>query len=65
MPRKTIMVDVDENLLITANREITNLLYDFNDELSSVDDDTDESDIEEQRDAMEHAAKIINKLIWE
>ncbi|WP_210123986.1 MULTISPECIES: hypothetical protein [unclassified Staphylococcus] len=65
MPRKTITVDVDENLLITANREITNLLYDFNDELSSVDDDTDESDIEEQRDAMEHAAKIINKLIWE
>ncbi|WP_210143274.1 hypothetical protein [Staphylococcus sp. GDY8P193P] len=65
MPRKTITVDVNENLLITANREITNLLYDFNDELSSVDDDTDESDIEEQRDAMEHAAKIINKLIWE
>lgn len=65
MARKTITIDVDENLLITANKEISNLMYEFDDDLSSADEDSDNRDIEEQRDAMKHAMLIINKLIWE
>lgn len=65
MAKKTITMDVDENLLVVASGEISELLYEYDNELTSVDEDGDNRDIEEKRDAMKHAIQIIDKLTWD
>lgn len=64
MPKKTITFDVDENLLVVASNEISELLYEYDNELMSADEDDDVSDVEEKRDAIKHAIQIIDKLTW-
>lgn len=64
MPKKTVTIDVDENLLVVANNEISELLYEYDSELMSADEDGDYRDIEEKRDALKHAVQIIDKLTW-
>ncbi|MBK4056007.1 hypothetical protein JJL22_14275, partial [Staphylococcus aureus] len=51
MPKKTVTIDVDENLLVVASNEISELLYEYDSELMSADEDGDNRDIEEKRDA--------------
>lgn len=64
MPKKTVTIDVDENLLVVANNEISELLYEYDSELMSDDENGDYRDIEEKRDALKHAVQIIDKLTW-
>lgn len=64
MPKKTMTFDVDENLLVVASDEMSELLYEYDSELMSADEEEDVSDVEEQRDAIKHAIQIINKLTW-
>lgn len=64
MPKKTITFDVDENLLVVASNEISELLYEYDSELMSADEEEDVSDVEEKRDAIKHAIQIIDKLTW-
>lgn len=64
MPKKTVTIDVDENLLVVASNEISELLYEYDSELMSDDEDGDNRDIEEKRDAIKHAIRIIDKLTW-
>ncbi|MBU7348791.1 hypothetical protein [Staphylococcus aureus] len=56
MPKKTVTIDVDENLLVVASNEIS--------ELMSADEDGDNRDIEEKRDALKQSIQIIDKLTW-
>lgn len=63
MPKKTMTFDVDENLLVLASNEMSELLYEYDSELMSADEE-DVSDVEEQRDAIKHAIQIIDKLTW-
>lgn len=65
MAKKTITMDIDENLLVVASGEISELLYEYDDELTSVDEDGDNRDIEEKRDALKQAIQIIDKLTWD
>lgn len=65
MAKRTITIDVDENLLVTANSSIENLLYEIDDDLMSSDDEDDNRDLEEQRDALKYVVKMIDKLLWE
>ncbi|MBR8976460.1 hypothetical protein HBP17_08740 [Staphylococcus aureus] len=62
MPKKTVTIDVDENLLVVASNEISELLYEYDSELMSADEDGDNRDIEEKRDALKQAIQIIDKL---
>ena len=64
MPKKTVTIDVDENLLVVASREMSELLYEFDDDLMSADEEDDVSDVEEKRDSIKHAIQIIDKLTW-
>ncbi|WP_326515238.1 hypothetical protein [Staphylococcus hominis] len=64
MAKRTITIDVDENLLATANSSIGNLLYEIDDDLMSSDDEDDNRDLEEQRDALKYVVKMIDKLLW-
>lgn len=64
MAKRTITIDVDENLLVTANSSIANLLYEIDDDLMSSDDEDDNRDLEEQRDALKYVVKMIDKLLW-
>ncbi|WP_145368593.1 hypothetical protein [Staphylococcus epidermidis] len=64
MPKKTMSFDVDENLLVVASNEMSELLHEFDSELMSADEEGDFSDVEEQRDAIKHAIQIIDKLTW-
>lgn len=64
MAKRTITIDVDENLLVTANSSIANLLYEIDDDLTSSDDEDDNRDLEEQRDALKYVVKMIDKLLW-
>ncbi|MBH4767984.1 hypothetical protein I6D34_10015 [Staphylococcus aureus] len=64
MPKKTITIDVDETLLVVARDEISELLYEYENDLMSADEEGDNRDIEEQRDAIKHVIQIINKLTW-
>ncbi|HCZ1965441.1 TPA: hypothetical protein O2P76_002576 [Staphylococcus aureus] len=64
MPKKTVTIDVDENLLVVASNEISELLYEYDSELMSADEDDDNRDIEEKRDALKQAIQIIDKLTW-
>ncbi|SUK67745.1 phage protein [Staphylococcus aureus] len=64
MPKKTVTIDVDENLLVVASNEISELLYEYDSELMSADEDVDNRDIEEKRDALKQAIQIIDKLTW-
>lgn len=64
MPKKTVTIDVDENLLVVASNEISELLYEYDSELMSADEEDDTSDIEEKRDAIKQAIQIIDKLTW-
>jgi len=64
MAKRTITIDVDENLLATANSSIANLLYEIDDDLMSSDDEDDNRDLEEQRDALKYVVKMIDKLLW-
>lgn len=64
MAKRTITIDVDENLLVTANSSIANLLYEIDDDLMSSDDEDDNRDLEEQRDALKYIVKMIDKLLW-
>lgn len=64
MPKKTVTIDVDENLLVVASNEMSELLYEYDNELMSVDENGDYRDIEEKRDALKHAVQIIDKLTW-
>ncbi|MBU7331923.1 hypothetical protein KR855_01250 [Staphylococcus aureus] len=57
MPKKTVTIDVDENLLVVASNEISG-------ELMSADEDGDNRDIEEKRDALKQSIQIIDKLTW-
>lgn len=63
MPKKTMTFDVDENLLVVASGEMSELLCEYDSDLMSADEE-DVSGIEEQRDAMKHAIQIIEKLTW-
>lgn len=65
MAKKTITMDVDENLLVVASGEISELLCEYDDELTSADEDGDNRDIEEKRDALKQAIQIIDKLTWD
>lgn len=65
MAKKTITMDVDENLLVVASGEISELLYEYDNELTSTDEDGDNRDIEEKRDALKQAIQIIDKLTWD
>nr|WP_095324646.1 DUF1024 family protein [Staphylococcus aureus] len=62
--KKTVTIDVDENLLVVASNEISELLYEYDSELMSADEDGDNRDIEEKRDALKQAIQIIDKLTW-
>ncbi|HCZ2464708.1 TPA: hypothetical protein O7L32_002542 [Staphylococcus aureus] len=62
MPKKTVTIDVDENLLVVASNEISELLYEYDSELMSADEDGDNRDIKEKRDALKQAIQIIDKL---
>ena len=64
MAKRTITIDVDENLLVTANSSIANLLYEIDDDLMSSDEEDDNRDLEEQRDALKYVVKMIDKLLW-
>lgn len=64
MAKRTITIDIDENLLVTANSSIANLLYEIDDDLMSSDDEDDNRDLEEQRDALKYVVKMIDKLLW-
>ncbi|MBE7377704.1 hypothetical protein INS19_02285 [Staphylococcus haemolyticus] len=64
MAKRTITIDVDENLLATANYSIGNLLYEIDDDLMSSDDEDDNRDLEEQRDALKYVVKMIDRLLW-
>lgn len=64
MPKKMMTFDVDENLLVVASNEMSELLYEYDSNLMSADEDDDVSDVEEQRDAIKHAIQIIDKLTW-
>ena len=64
MPKKIVTMDVDENLLVLASNEISELLHEYDSELMSADEDGDNRDIEEKRDAIKHAIQIIDKLTW-
>lgn len=64
MAKRTITIDVDENLLVTANSSIANLLYEIDDDLMSSDGEDDNRDLEEQRDALKYVVKMIDKLLW-
>lgn len=64
MAKRTITIDVDENLLVTANSSIANLLYEIDDDLMSSDDEDNNRDLEEQRDALNYVVKMIDKLLW-
>lgn len=64
MPKKTVTIDVDENLLVLASNEISELLCEYDSELMSSDDEDDVSDVEEKRDAIKQAIQIIDKLTW-
>lgn len=64
MPKKIITFDVDENLLVVASNEMSELLYEYDSELMSADEEDDTSDVEEKRDAIKHAIQIIDKLTW-
>lgn len=64
MPKKTMTFDVDENLLVVASNEISEILYEYDSELMSADEEDDTSDVEEKRDAIKHAIQIIDKLTW-
>ncbi|MGI8163095.1 hypothetical protein ACR0RE_10895 [Staphylococcus haemolyticus] len=64
MPKKTMTFDVDENLLVVASGEMSELLCEYDSDLMSADEEEDVSDVEEQRDAMKHAIQIIEKLTW-
>lgn len=64
MAKRTITIDVDENLLATANSSIGNLLYEIDDDLMSSDEEDDNRDLEEQRDALKYVVKMIDKLLW-
>lgn len=64
MVKRTITIDVDENLLATANYSIGNLLYEIDDDLMSSDDEDDNRDLEEQRDALKYVVKMIDRLLW-
>ena len=64
MAKRTITIDVDENLLVTANSSIANLLYEIDDDLMSSDDEDDNRELEEQRDALKYIVKMIDKLLW-
>lgn len=64
MAKRTITIDVDENLLVTANSSISNLLYEIDDDLMSSDEEDDNRDLEEQRDALKYVVKMIDKLLW-
>ena len=61
MAKRTITIDIDENLLVTANSSIANLLYEIDDDLMSSDDEDDNRDLEEQRDALKYVVKMIDK----
>lgn len=65
MPKKTVTIDVDENLLVLASNEISELLYEYDSELMSADEEDDASDVEEKRNVIKHAIQIIDKLTWE
>ncbi|HCU8809416.1 TPA: hypothetical protein OVH25_001890, partial [Staphylococcus aureus] len=52
MPKKTVTQTLDENLLVVASNEISELLYEYDSELMSADEDGDNRDIEEKRDAL-------------
>lgn len=41
MPKKTMSFDVDENLLVVANNEISELLCEYDNELISADEEGD------------------------
>ncbi|HEI3087834.1 TPA: transcriptional regulator [Staphylococcus aureus] len=41
MPKKTVTIDVDENLLVVASNEISELLYEYDSELMSADEDVE------------------------
>lgn len=64
MAKRTITIDVDENLLVTVNSSISNLLYEIDDDLMSSDEEDDNRDLEEQRDALKYVVKMIDKLLW-
>lgn len=64
MPKKTLTIDVDENLLVVASHEISELLYELDDDLMSADEEDDISDVEEKRDSIKQAIQIIDKLTW-
>ncbi|MBE7352678.1 hypothetical protein [Staphylococcus haemolyticus] len=64
MPKKTMTFDVDENLLVVASNEMSELLYEYDSELMSADEEEDVSDVEEQRDAIKYVVKMIDKLLW-
>ncbi|NGG05635.1 hypothetical protein G0Z61_08410 [Staphylococcus aureus] len=64
MPKKTVTVDVDENLLVVARDEMSELLYGYDSELMLADEDGDNRDIEERRYAIKQAIQIIDKLTW-
>ncbi|NGD05834.1 hypothetical protein G0X40_01330 [Staphylococcus aureus] len=64
MPKKTVTIDVDENLLVVARDEMSELLYGYDSELMLADEEYDVSDVEEQRYAIKHAIQIIDKLTW-
>lgn len=64
MPKKTVTIDVDENLLVVASHEMSELLYEFDDDLMSADEEDDVSDVEEKRDSIKQAIQIIDKLTW-
>lgn len=64
MPKKTLTIDVDENLLVVASNEMSELLYELDDDLMSADEEDDISDVEEKRDSIKQAIQIIDKLTW-
>lgn len=64
MPKKTLTIDVDENLLVVASNEMSELLYEYDSELMSADEEEDVSDVEEKRDSIKQAIQIIDKLTW-
>lgn len=64
MPKKTLTIDVDENLLVVASNEMSELIYEYDSELMSADEEEDVSDVEEKRDSIKQAIQIIDKLTW-
>ncbi|WP_447401349.1 hypothetical protein [Staphylococcus aureus] len=64
MPKKTVTIDVDENLLVVASNEISELLYEYDSELLSADEDGEIEISKKKRDALKQAIQIIDKLTW-